>query len=187
MGPKRTFLFGYHIHTSQSWQVRPGVARCWLPIYPYFKVYLRLQHDSTTGIGLRVDASASCCAIVAASAQRQFAGMKTVDSSLVALPDAEGWHCARRGGDYVDNSRHSGIIPPMILTLDAKRRLTLPTNLLPAQPGDNFDAVFDPEEDAVIFRRLSKNTNWLTILKDCPVKMDDLPPRRREFPKRLKL
>jgi hypothetical protein len=75
----------------------------------------------------------------------------------------------------------------MILTLDAKRRLTLPASLVSAQPGDNFEAVFDPEEDAVIFRRLSKNTNWLTVLKGCPVKMDDLPPRKREFPKRLKL
>jgi homoserine dehydrogenase len=27
------------------------------------------------------------------------------------------------------------------------------------------------------------NADWLTILKGCPVKMDDLPPRRREFPK----
>lgn len=90
-------------------------------------------------------------------------------------------------GDYIDNPRRSGTIPPMILTLDAKRRLTLPTSLVSAQPGDNFEAVFDPEEDAVIFRRLSKNTNWLTVLKGCPVKMDDLPPRRREFPKRLKL
>ena len=90
-------------------------------------------------------------------------------------------------GDFVDNSRRSGIIPPVILTLDAKRRLTLPASLVSAQPGDNFEAIFDPEEDAVIFRRLSKNTNWLAVLKGCPVKMDDLPPRRREFPKRLKL
>jgi len=75
----------------------------------------------------------------------------------------------------------------MILTLDAKRRLTLPANLVSARPGDNFEAVFDPEEDAVIFRRLSKNTNWLAVLKRCPVKMDDPPPRSREFPKRLKL
>jgi hypothetical protein len=89
--------------------------------------------------------------------------------------------------DYVENSRRRRIIPPMILTLDAKRRLTLPTKLVSAQRGDNFEAVFDPEGDAVIFRRLSKNTNWLTVLKGCPVKMDDLPPRRREFPKRLKL
>jgi hypothetical protein len=90
-------------------------------------------------------------------------------------------------GDYVDNPRRGGIIPPMILTLDGKRRLTLPATLVSAQPGDNFEAVFDPEEDAVIFRRLSKKSNWLTVLKGCPVKMDDLPPRRREFPKRLKL
>ena len=74
----------------------------------------------------------------------------------------------------------------MILTLDSKRRLTLPANLVSAQPGDNFEAVFDPEEDAVIFRRLSKNTNWLMILKGCPVKMDNLPPRSRELPKRRK-
>ena len=75
----------------------------------------------------------------------------------------------------------------MILTLDAKRRLTLPASLVSAEPGDNFEAVFDPEEDAVIFRRLPKNAKWLTILKGCPVKMDNLPPRSREFPERLKL
>ena len=75
----------------------------------------------------------------------------------------------------------------MILTLDAKRRLTLPASLLPAQPGDHFQAEFDPEEDAVVFRRIAKNADWLSVLKACPVKMDDLPPRRREFPKRLEL
>ncbi len=124
--------------------------------------------------------------MVAASAQRQLAGMKTVDGPLLRYR----MRCnrsAQEEGDQVDNLRRSGIIPPMILTLDAKRRLTLPASLVSAQPGDNFEAVFDPEEDAVIFRRLSKNTNWLTVLKGCPVKMDDLPPRRREFPKRLKL
>jgi hypothetical protein len=75
----------------------------------------------------------------------------------------------------------------MILTLDGKRRLTLPAALTPAQPGDHFNAEFDPEEDAIVFRRIAKNTDWLAVLKDCPVKMEDLPPRRREFPKRLKL
>jgi hypothetical protein len=75
----------------------------------------------------------------------------------------------------------------MILTLDAKRRLTLPASLVPAQPGDHFQAEFDPEEDAVVFRRIAKKADWLNVLKSCPVKMDDLPPRRREFPKRLKL
>jgi hypothetical protein len=75
----------------------------------------------------------------------------------------------------------------MILTLDAKRRLTLPASLITAQPGDHFRAEFDPEEDAVVFRRIAKNADWLSVLKACPVKMDDLPPRRGEFPKRLKL
>jgi hypothetical protein len=75
----------------------------------------------------------------------------------------------------------------MIVTLDAKRRLTLPASLLPARPGDHFHAEFDPEEDAVVFRRISKNADWLSVLKGCPVKMDDLPPRSREHPKRPKL
>ena len=87
----------------------------------------------------------------------------------------------------VDNPRLGGIIPLMILTLDAKRRLTLPASLVPARPGDHFQAEFDPEEDAVVFRRIAKNADWLKVLKACPVKMDDLPPRRREFPKRPKL
>jgi hypothetical protein len=74
-----------------------------------------------------------------------------------------------------------------ILTLDAKRRLTLPASLVPAQPGDHFRAEFDPEEDAVVFRRIAKHADWFSVLKACPVKMDDLSPRRSEFPKRLKL
>jgi len=75
----------------------------------------------------------------------------------------------------------------VILTLDSKRRLTLPASLVPALPGDHFQAEFDPEEDAVVFRRIAKNADWLSVLKACPVKIDDLPPRGREFPKRLKL
>jgi hypothetical protein len=80
----------------------------------------------------------------------------------------------------------SGIIPHMILTLDAKRRLTLPASLVQVQPGDHFQAEFDPEEDIVVFRRISRDADWLGVLRNCPVKMGDLPPRRRELPKRLK-
>ena len=75
----------------------------------------------------------------------------------------------------------------MILILDAKRRLTLPATLVAAQPGDHFEAEFDSEEDAIVFRRMSKNTNWLAVLKSCPALIDDLPQRSREFPKRSKL
>jgi hypothetical protein len=75
----------------------------------------------------------------------------------------------------------------MILTLDSKRRLTVPAGLSPAQPGDHFSAEFDAEEDAIVFRRLPARGDWLTVLKRCPVKMDNLPSRRRELPKRRKL
>jgi hypothetical protein len=75
----------------------------------------------------------------------------------------------------------------MVVTLDAKRRLTVPAALAPARPGDYFDARFDPEEDAIVFRRLGRRENWLVVMKECPVSPDDVRPRRRELPKRRKL
>jgi len=77
--------------------------------------------------------------------------------------------------------------PTMVVTLDAKRRLTVPAALAPAKPGDYFDARFDPEEDAIVFRRLGGQESWLTVMKDCPVSPDDVPPRRRAPAKRRKL
>jgi len=75
----------------------------------------------------------------------------------------------------------------VIVTLDAKRRLTIPAALAPAKPGDYFDAQFDAEEDTIVFRRIAADTDWLAILKQCPVSMEDLPARRRELPRRRKL
>jgi hypothetical protein len=77
--------------------------------------------------------------------------------------------------------------PTMVVTLDAKRRLTVPTAIAPAKPGDYFDVQFDTEEDAIVFRRLGGHENWFAVMKDCPVSLDDVPPRRRELPKRRKL
>jgi hypothetical protein len=68
----------------------------------------------------------------------------------------------------------------MVVTLDSKRRLTVPVALAPARPGDVFEAAFDAEEDALVFRRLSRGADWLAVLEACPVPMDDLPRRRRE-------
>ncbi len=75
----------------------------------------------------------------------------------------------------------------MIVTLDAKRRLTVPAALAPASPGDYFDALFDAEEDALVFRRLASGENWLAVLKACPVSPDDVPARRRAPARRRKL
>src|SRR5947208_392386 len=77
--------------------------------------------------------------------------------------------------------------PTMIVTLDSKRRLTVPATLAPASPGEYFDAQFDAEEDAIVFRRLAGKEDWLAVLKECPVSMDDVPPRRREMARRRKL
>jgi hypothetical protein len=77
--------------------------------------------------------------------------------------------------------------PTMILTLDAKRRLTVPANLAPAEPGDHFIAEFDPEEDAIVFRRLARRADWLAVLRECPVGMDEVPQRSRQLPKRRRL
>jgi hypothetical protein len=75
----------------------------------------------------------------------------------------------------------------MIVTLDSKRRLTLPASLMPARPGQSFEAWFDADEDAVVFRRLPEKENWMEVLSACPVSMDDVPPRSRQLPKKRKL
>ncbi|HWO17143.1 MAG TPA: hypothetical protein VNO30_00145 [Kofleriaceae bacterium] len=69
----------------------------------------------------------------------------------------------------------------MVIKLDAKRRLTVPASLAPTRPGDVFEANFDTDEDTIVFRRLARKGDWLAILEQCPVAMDDLPPRRREI------
>lgn len=75
----------------------------------------------------------------------------------------------------------------MILTLDAKRRLTVPAALAPAAPGDAFDARFDAEENEIVFRRIAGAGDWLAVLSKCPVSMDDLPPRRRAPARRRRI
>jgi hypothetical protein len=98
---------------------------------------------------------------------------------------------AKRGRLYAAVSVRSGTThgrnPTMIVTLDAKRRLTIPAALAPASAGDYFDARFDAEEDALVFRRLAGKENWLTVLKACPVSLEDVPPRRRAPARRRKL
>jgi hypothetical protein len=75
----------------------------------------------------------------------------------------------------------------MVVTLDDKRRVSIPAALAPASPGDQFDATFDPEEDTVTLRRIKRKTKWLDIWKQCPVPMDELPRRSREMAKKIKL
>jgi len=93
----------------------------------------------------------------------------------------------RQDHSFVDAILQRWDNPTMVVTLDAKRRLTVPTALARAKPGDYFDARFDAEEDAIIFRRLGGRESWLAVMKECPVSPDDVPRRRRELPKRRKL
>ncbi len=72
--------------------------------------------------------------------------------------------------------------PTMILTLDAKRRLTIPAALAPANGGDAFEAIYDEEDDEIVLRRVKRaKQSWVEVMKKCPVPMDDLPPRSREY------
>ena len=74
----------------------------------------------------------------------------------------------------------------MRVILDSKRRLTVPVSLATTAPGDQFEARFDPDDDAIVFRRVAAASDWLAVLRDCPVAMDDLPRRRRAWPRRRK-
>jgi hypothetical protein len=75
----------------------------------------------------------------------------------------------------------------MILILDSKRRLTLPKNFIQAEPGDYFEAFYDVEDEAIVFRKLQSGKDWLDVLKECPVSMDDLTARSRDLPKKIRL
>jgi bifunctional DNA-binding transcriptional regulator/antitoxin component of YhaV-PrlF toxin-antitoxin module len=75
----------------------------------------------------------------------------------------------------------------MIVTLDAKRRITVPKALVKTRPGEHFEALYDEDEDKIVLRRVSRKLNWLEVWKQCPVSMDDIPPRSRELPKEIKL
>ncbi len=75
----------------------------------------------------------------------------------------------------------------MILTVDAKRRLTLPKEFLAIKTGDYFEASFHAEDQLVVFRKLPSKENWLDVLKECPVSMDNVPSRSYEKPKKLTL
>ncbi len=75
----------------------------------------------------------------------------------------------------------------MIVTLDSKRRLTVPKALVQTQPGEHFEALYDEDEDKIVLRRVRRKQNWLEVLKQCPVAMDDIPPRSRELPKKINL
>ena len=75
----------------------------------------------------------------------------------------------------------------MIVTLDDQCRVGILAEVAPTAPGDKFDVSFDAEEGAVILRRVKPKADWLEVWKQCPVPMDDLPPRSREMPKELKL
>ena len=48
----------------------------------------------------------------------------------------------------------------MIVTLDAKRRVSIPAALAPAVPGDRFEASFDAEDDTVLLQHLAKSAAW---------------------------
>jgi hypothetical protein len=89
--------------------------------------------------------------------------------------------------EFIDGNRPMWDNPTVIVTMDVKRRVSIPAALAPASPGDQFDASFDPEEDVVTLRRVKRKANWLKVWRECPVHMDDLPVRSREMPKKVKL
>lgn len=72
----------------------------------------------------------------------------------------------------------------MIVTVDDKRRVSIPAALAPTAPGDRFEASFDSDEDVVILRRIKRKPHWLAVWKQCPAPMDDLPRRSKEMPRK---
>ena len=62
----------------------------------------------------------------------------------------------RRYGTSVYNRRRRWDSPTIILTLDAKRRFSIPAALAPSKPGDAFAAFYDEAEDEIVLRRVKR-------------------------------
>jgi len=75
----------------------------------------------------------------------------------------------------------------MLITMDAKRRLTVPAVAEDFRPGDTFEARFDLEESEIVFRKINTRESWVDVMMRCPVPIDDLSARSRELPKELDL
>ena len=63
-----------------------------------------------------------------------------------------------------------------------RTRLGSPKRMIDSRrlrPGA-LEMEFDPEADGTVFRRVSRDEDWLAVLEECPVPMDDLTPWRRE-------
>jgi bifunctional DNA-binding transcriptional regulator/antitoxin component of YhaV-PrlF toxin-antitoxin module len=75
----------------------------------------------------------------------------------------------------------------MMLKVDSKHRVTIPAKLGLTTPGEYLEALYDEDEDRFIFKRARRKENWLEVFKQCPSSMDDIPPRSRELPKKIKI
>lgn len=75
----------------------------------------------------------------------------------------------------------------MIVTVDENHRLKVPAAVCETDAGEQFDAFFDHEQAAIVFRRIAPSGDWFDVMRSCPLDMDDLPPRGRELPKELSL
>ena len=51
----------------------------------------------------------------------------------------------------------------MIVTLDSKRRLRVPVEVMPTKPGDDFLVDFDPDEDMLVCHRITPGADWLAV------------------------
>lgn len=75
----------------------------------------------------------------------------------------------------------------MLVTLDAKRRLAVPRQIASVTPGDQFDVSFDSHDNAIVFRRVHAQDNWLDVVGQCPVSIDDLPRHKPSLPRKRRL
>jgi hypothetical protein len=63
----------------------------------------------------------------------------------------------------------------MLITMNAKHRLTVPAAVEGFKPGDTFEVRFDLEEGEIVFRKINTRENWVDVMLACPYPMDDLP------------
>lgn len=65
--------------------------------------------------------------------------------------------------------------------MDSKSKIKLPQETIVSKPESLPKESFNDESDSIMICDGSISGDWLVILADCPVAMENLRPRRRDF------
>jgi bifunctional DNA-binding transcriptional regulator/antitoxin component of YhaV-PrlF toxin-antitoxin module len=62
----------------------------------------------------------------------------------------------------------------VIVVVDSEGRLAIPQSLGQVLPGEPFEVSAGDADGTMVLRRAGVKADWLEVLKECPIPMDDI-------------